>query len=120
MNKIWIALAAAAAGFIVPVVAQAREEGAWDSTRAHVQAVERNDDVAVGRDEGRWDSTRSHVADHKTDTYAAAPGATEQWDSTRRVPLQQQRRVSSGEAQQTAGGADPLICACRTIDDVIA
>lgn len=114
MNKIWIALAAAVAGVIIPVAAQARDEAAWDSTRAHVQVQERNDTVQADRSDDRWDSTRNNVRTQESDEYTRVPFATtEQWDSTRRVePLQR----TAGEPHQADNG-NPLICACRATDD---
>lgn len=119
MNKIWIALAAAVAGVVIPLAAQARDEGAWDSTRAHVQVQERKDGVQVGRTDDRWDSTRNNVWVLEADEYTQLPLAgTEQWDSTRRVqPLPRQR--TSSEPRRADNGS-PLICACLATDDRLA
>lgn len=120
MNKIWIALAAAVAGVVIPVAAQAQDESAWDSTRAHVQVQERKDDAQVGRGEDRWDSTRNNVWAQEADEYTRVPFATtEQWDSTRRVQQPQQQRTSSGEPRRADNG-NPLICACLAGDDRLA
>jgi hypothetical protein len=121
MNKIWIALAAAVAGVIIPVAAQARDEGAWDSTRAHVQVQERKDTVQVGRADDRWDSTRNNVrAALESDAYTHVPFATtEQWDSTRRVRPSQPPQRTSSEPRRADNGS-PLICACLVADDRLA
>jgi hypothetical protein len=109
MNKIWIALAATVAGVVIPLAAQAREEGAWDSTSAHVQSIKRVDTAQVGRGEGRWDSTQNNVLAAE-DNSPRPLAATEQWDSTRRQQPQRQQRTS-GE-RHGAGSGSPLICAC--------
>jgi hypothetical protein len=116
MNKIWFALAAAAAGVIIPLAAQARDEGAWDSTRTQVQSVTRNDAVQVGRGEGRWDSTASNVLAAENDSVTNKQfSSTEQWDSTRRVQQLPRQQRTSGH--QEAGNGNALICACLADDE---
>lgn len=120
MNKIWIALAAAVAGVIIPVAAQARDEGAWDSTRAHVQVQERRDTVQVGRADDRWDSTRNNVRNLESDAYTQVPFATtEQWDSTQRGQSSQRLQRTASEPRRADNGG-PLICACLVADDRLA
>jgi hypothetical protein len=120
MNKIWIALAAAVAGVVIPMAAQARDESAWDSTRAHVQVQERKDTVQVGRGEDRWDSTRNNVLAVESDAYTRVPFATtEQWDSTQRVQPSQRPQRTSSEPRRADNG-NPLICACLAADDRLA
>jgi hypothetical protein len=111
MNKIWIALAAAVAGVVIPMAVQARDEGAWDTTRAQVQSVQRIDSVRTGRD-ARWDSTQNNVPAAEVNGYTQPLAATEQWDSTRRHQPQRQQRTSN-EARHEAGQGAPLICACQ-------
>jgi hypothetical protein len=115
MNKIWIALAAAAAGVIIPLAAQARDEGAWDTTRAQVQSTTRNDTVQVGRGE-QWDSTATNVLAAESNAVSNKRlSDNEQWDSTRRAQQQPQQQRTSGH--QEAGNGNALICACQPSDE---
>lgn len=109
--KTVIALLALAGSLVLPN-AYARDEGTWDSTRAHVQPREQRHETSVGRTEHRWDSTRAHVQAQEDSESNTLSSGGDRWDSTRSKPPRTDDRRRA--AQRSA----PLICACLANDQL--
>lgn len=87
MKKQTIALIALAGSLTLLSSAYARDEGAWDSTQAHVQTTQaqQTEARAFDRADNRWDSTRAYVPQRAASEQQVrrTRGDAEKWDSTR-------------------------------------